>query len=251
PLLLEISGALMDAYSRGDREVLPRVIGGRYGLSSREFTPAMVCAVFDQLKEASPKTRFTVGVRDDVTNLSLGVDSDLDIESPKTRRALFFGLGSDGTVSSNKASIKILGEGADLFPQGHFVYDSKKAGATTVSHLRFGPHPIRSSYQIRQAEFVAVHAPQFLERYDILQQAAPGATVLLNVPWPAASVWQHLNRDVQQTLLEKRARLYVIDANRVAEQAGLDRLINTVMQVCFFALTDVLPRDQAIARIKQ
>ncbi len=251
PLLLEVSGALVEALTRGELPRLPRVIGGRFGLASREFTPGMVAAVFDELSRDTPKTRFTVGLRDDVTQLSLDYDETLDIEAPETRRALFFGLGSDGTVSSNKASIKILGEGADLFPQGHFVYDSKKAGATTVSHLRFGPHPIRSSYQIRQAEFVAVHAPQFLERYDILQQAAPGATVLLNVPWPAASVWQHLNRDVQQTLLEKRARLYVIDANRVAEQAGLDRLINTVMQVCFFALADVLPRDQAIARIKQ
>ncbi len=251
PLLLEISGALMEAYSRGDRPSLPRVIGGRYGLSSREFTPAMVCAVFDELKESSPKTRFTVGVRDDVTSLSLEVDSELDIESPKTRRALFFGLGADGTVSSNKSSIKILGEGTDLFAQGHFVYDSKKSGATTVSHLRFGPLPIRSSYQIRQAQFVAVHAPQFLERFDVLEHAAPGATVLLNVPWVPEQVWDRLSVEAQRVLVERKAHLFVIDAAEVAEKAGLERRINTVMQVCFFALADILPRDEAIAHIKE
>ncbi|AXS83512.1 pyruvate:ferredoxin (flavodoxin) oxidoreductase [Marinobacter sp. Arc7-DN-1] len=251
PLVLEVSGALMEAYSRGDREILPRVIGGRYGLSSREFTPAMVCAVFDQLKETSPKTRFTVGVRDDVTHLSLDVDSELDIESPKTRRALFFGLGADGTVSSNKASIKILGEGTDLFAQGHFVYDSKKSGATTVSHLRFGPLPIRSSYQIRQAQFVAVHAPQFLERFDVLEHAAPGATVLLNVPWAPDQAWDRLSVEAQRVLVERKAHLFVIDAAEVAEKAGLERRINTVMQVCFFALADILPRDEAIAQIKE
>ncbi|MCR8914558.1 pyruvate:ferredoxin (flavodoxin) oxidoreductase [Marinobacter panjinensis] len=251
PLLLEVSGALMEAYSRGDRQVLPRVIGGRYGLSSREFTPAMVCAVFDQLNEPSPKTRFTVGVRDDVTHLSLDVDSELDIESPKTRRALFFGLGADGTVSSNKSSIKILGEGTDLFAQGHFVYDSKKSGATTVSHLRFGPLPIRSSYQIRQAQFVAVHAPQFLERFDVLEHAASGATVLLNVPWPPDQVWDRLSVEAQRILVERKAHLFVIDAAEVAEKAGLERRINTVMQVCFFALDDILPRDEAIAHIKE
>ncbi|MFN2329532.1 MAG: pyruvate:ferredoxin (flavodoxin) oxidoreductase [Chromatocurvus sp.] len=251
PLLLEVSGALMEAYSRGDRPILPKVIGGRYGLSSREFTPAMVCAAFDQLKEPLPKTRFTVGVRDDVTNLSLDVDSELDIESPKTRRALFFGLGADGTVSSNKSSIRILGEGTDLFAQGHFVYDSKKSGATTVSHLRFGPLPIRSSYQIRQAQFVAVHAPQFLERFDVLEHAAPGATVLLNVPWGPEQVWDRLSVEIQRVLVERKAHLFVIDAAEVAEKAGLERRINTVMQVCFFALADILSRDEAIAHIKE
>ncbi|MCM0613556.1 pyruvate:ferredoxin (flavodoxin) oxidoreductase [Marinobacter sediminum] len=251
PLLLEVSGALMEAYSRGEREVLPRVIGGRYGLSSREFTPAMVCAIFDELKAEALKTRFTVGVRDDVSHLSLDVDNELDIESPKTRRALFFGLGADGTVSSNKASIKILGEGTDLFAQGHFVYDSKKSGATTVSHLRFGPLPIRSSYQIRKAQFVAIHAPQFLERFDVLEHAAQGATVLLNVPWPKDEVWNRLSVEVQRVLLERKIRLYIIDAAEVAERAGLERRINTVMQVCFFALADILPRDEAIDRIKE
>ena len=251
PLLLEVSGALMEAWSRGDRPTLPRVIGGRYGLSSREFTPAMVCAVFAQLNEPAPKTRFTVGVRDDVTHLSLDVDSALDIESPKTRRALFFGLGADGTVSSNKASIKILGEGTELFAQGHFVYDSKKSGATTVSHLRFGPLPIRSSYEIRQAQFVAVHAPQFLERFDVLEHAAPGAMVLLNVPWAPDEVWDRLSVEAQRALVERKAHLFVIDAADVAEKAGLERRINTVMQVCFFALADILPRAEAIGHIKE
>ncbi|MGF2734331.1 pyruvate:ferredoxin (flavodoxin) oxidoreductase [Marinobacter sp. DUT-1] len=250
PLLLEVSGALMEAWSRGERQTLPRVIGGRYGLSSREFTPAMVSAIFDELKAEGPKTRFTLGVRDDVTRLSLEVDEELDIESPKTRRALFFGLGADGTVSSNKASIKILGEGTDLFAQGHFVYDSKKSGATTVSHLRFGPLPIRSSYQIRKAQFVAIHAPQFLERFDVLEHAADGATVLLNVPWSKDETWDRLSVEVQRVLVERKARLYVIDAAEVAEKAGLERRINTVMQVCFFALADILPKDEAIARIK-
>ncbi|MDX5298188.1 MAG: pyruvate:ferredoxin (flavodoxin) oxidoreductase, partial [Gammaproteobacteria bacterium] len=250
PLLLDVCGALMEAYSRGERTVLPRVIGGRYGLSSREFTPAMVYAVFEELRAASPRTRFTVGIRDDVTHLSLDTNDELDIESPQTRRALFFGLGADGTVSSNKASIKILGEGTDLYAQGHFVYDSKKSGATTVSHLRFGPLPIRSTYLIRQAQFVAIHAPQFLERFHVLEHAAPGATVLLNLPWPAATVWERLSRDVQRVLVERRARLFVIDADSVAERAGLDRRINTVMQVCFFALADILPREEAIERIK-
>ncbi len=250
PLLLEVSGALMEAWSRGERQTLPRVIGGRYGLSSREFTPAMVCAIFEELRAGAPKTRFTVGVRDDVTRMSLEVDNELDIESPKTRRALFFGLGADGTVSSNKASIKILGEGTDLYAQGHFVYDSKKSGATTVSHLRFGPLPIRSSYQIRKAQFVAIHAPQFLERFEVLEHAADGATVLLNVPWSPDEVWDRLSVEVQEALVARKARLYVIDAAEVAERAGLERRINTVMQVCFFALADILPREEAIDRIK-
>ena len=165
-----------------DSSQLPRLIGGRYGLSSREFTPAMVKAVFDELAKEAPKTRFTVGIRDDVTHLSLDVDESLDIESPDVVRAVFYGLGSDGTVSSNKASIKILGEETELFAQGHFVYDSKKAGSTTVSHLRFGPRPIRSTYQIARADFVAIHDPGFLDRLDVLDRARDGATVLLNTP---------------------------------------------------------------------
>ncbi len=251
PLLLETSGALLEAMTRGQLTELPRVIGGRYGLSSREFTPAMVHAVFQELAQDAPKTRFTVGIRDDVTKLSLALNESLDIESPEVVRALFYGLGSDGTVSSNKASIKILGEETELFAQGHFVYDSKKSGSTTVSHLRFGPHPIRSSYQITKADFVAIHDPGFLNRIDVLERAGQGATVLLNTSTPGDQVWGDLPVEAQQILLERRCRLFVIDASRVAEAAGLGRRINTVMQVCFFSLARVLPEADAIAQIKQ
>jgi len=251
PLLLEIGSALLQAWTCGERTNLPRIIGGRYGLSSREFTPAMVCAVFDELRCDSPKTRFTVGIRDDVSHLSLEVDSSIDIESPETRRAVFFGLGADGTVSSNKASIKILGETTPLYAQGHFVYDSRKAGATTISHLRFGPTPIRSPYLIRQAQFVAIHATQFLERHELLEVAAEGATLLLNVPWTPEELWSNLSAAAQAIVLQRKLRVFIIDANRVAEAAGLERRINTVMQVCFFALADILPKDLAIASIKQ
>ncbi|MCH8498990.1 MAG: pyruvate:ferredoxin (flavodoxin) oxidoreductase [Marinobacter sp.] len=251
PLLLEISGALMTAWSQGQLTQMPRLIGGRYGLSSREFTPAMVCAIFAELAKEQPKMRFTVGIKDDVTHLSLTDDEALSIEPADTRRALFFGLGADGTVSSNKASIKILGEGTELFAQGHFVYDSKKSGATTVSHLRFGPRWIRSSYRISQADFLAVHAPQFIERFDVFEQAAPGATVLLNVPWSPAEAWDQLPYEAQRLLLDRQVRLFVIDATRVADEAGLDKRINTVMQACFFALADILPKAEAIAHIKR
>lgn len=251
PLLLEISGALLDAVTRGRLAQAPRLIGGRYGLSSREFTPAMVQAVFNELAIVQPRTRFTVGVRDDVTHLSLAIDESLDIEPPDVVRAVFYGLGSDGTVSSNKASIKIIGEETELFAQGHFVYDSKKAGSTTVSHLRFGPRPIRSSYQIARADFVAIHDPGFLNRIDVLERARDGATVLLNTPTPREQVWDELPREAQETLLARHCRLFVIDAYRVAEAAGLGRRINTVMQICFFALARVLPPDEAIAQIKK
>jgi pyruvate-ferredoxin/flavodoxin oxidoreductase len=251
PLTLEVGGALLESFTRGEQERLPRIVGGRYGLSSREFTPAMVKAVFDELACNAPKTRFTVGIRDDVTHTSLEIDSSFNIEAPHVHRAVFYGLGADGTVSSNKATIKILGEETDLFAQGHFVYDSKKSGSTTVSHLRFGPAPIRSTYQISLAEFVAVHDPGFLERFDVLDRVAPGATVLLNAPWSPDEVWSKLPLEAQRTLVDRRARLFVIDGSGVAEEAGLDRRINTVMQICYFALANVLPRDQAIAKIKQ
>jgi pyruvate-ferredoxin/flavodoxin oxidoreductase len=251
PLLLEISGALLEAKSRGRLKDLPRVIGGRYGLSSREFTPAMVRSVFQELAKDAPKTRFTVGLRDDVTNLSLEADETLDIESPDVVRAVFYGLGSDGTVSSNKASIKILGEETDLYAQGHFVYDSKKSGSTTVSHLRFGPQLIRSSYQIAKADFVAIHDPGFLNRIDVLDRAGDGAKILLNTPTPLDRVWEELPCEVQESLIAKHCQLFVIDAYQVAEAAGLGRRINTVMQVCFFSLARVLPEAEAIARIKE
>ncbi len=251
PLLLEVSGALVEALTRGRLAQLPRLIGGRYGLSSREFTPAMVKAVLDELARDAPRTRFTVGIRDDVTRLSLDVEEGLEVESSDVVRSVFYGLGSDGTVSSNKASIKILGEGTELFAQGHFVYDSKKAGSTTVSHLRFGPYPIRSTYQIARADFVAIHDPGFLDRLDVLDRVRDGATVLLNTSVPTERVWDELPREAQETLIARRCRLFAIDAYRVAESAGLGRRINTVMQVCFFALARVLPVDEAIARIKK
>lgn len=251
PLLLEVGAALLEAVARGRIAQVPRLIGGRYGLASREFTPAMVHSVFQELGRNAPKTRFTVGVRDDVTHLSLDYDESLDIESPDVVRAVFYGLGSDGTVSSNKASIKILGEETNLVAQGHFVYDSKKSGSTTVSHLRFGPQPIRSSYQITRADFVAIHDPHFLDRLDVLERAGMGATVLLNTSTPREQVWDELPREAQETLIARRCRLFVIDAYSVAEAAGLGRRINTVMQVCFFSLARVLPEAEAIAQIKK
>ena len=251
PLLLEVCGALVDALTRGRLVQLPRVIGGRYGLSSREFTPAMVESVFEELAKDTPKTRFTVGVRDDVTHLSLDVEEGRDTEPPDVVRAVFYGLGSDGTVSSNKASIKILGEESELFAQGHFVYDSKKSGSTTVSHLRFGPRPIRSSYQISHADFVAIHDPGFLDRLDVLACARDGSVVLLNTSAPTELVWDSLPREAQETLIARRCRLFAIDGYGVAEKAGLGRRINTVMQVCFFALVGVPPIDEAISKIKK
>ncbi|MGE0729010.1 MAG: pyruvate:ferredoxin (flavodoxin) oxidoreductase [Acidimicrobiia bacterium] len=251
PLLLDVTSALVDAVQDGRRPALPTVVGGRYGLSSKEFTPAMVKAVFDELAAERPKRRFTVGINDDVTHLSLPVDDDFDVEQADTTRAVFYGLGSDGTVSSNKATIKIIGDATGLWAQGHFVYDSKKSGATTVSHLRFGPRPIRAAYQIRQAGFVAVHDSGFLHRIDVLEVAAPGAVVLLNVAGPSDQVWERLPHEVQEALLAKGCHLYAIDAQRIAEAHGLGRRINTVMQTCFFALSGVLPTDEAIELIKR
>ncbi|MGH2606522.1 MAG: pyruvate:ferredoxin (flavodoxin) oxidoreductase, partial [Anaerolineales bacterium] len=244
PLYLDVVAALEEAGRT------PAVIGGRYGLSSKEFTPAMVRAVFDELGRPGPRRHFTVGVRDDVTATSLDVDPDFHLERDDTVRAMFFGLGSDGTVSANKNSIKIIGESTEQFVQGYFVYDSKKSGQVTVSHLRFGPSPIRSTYQIQAAGFVAVHQFEFLEKMDVLRFAAAGATFLLNSPYGPDEVWGHLPRSVQQTILEKRLRLYVIDADRVARQTGMGGRINTIMQTAFFALSGVLPREEAIAAIK-
>jgi pyruvate-ferredoxin/flavodoxin oxidoreductase len=251
PLLTEISAAYMQAWSQGRLTHLPRICGGRYGLASREFTPAMVQAIFQELQNTPCKAEFTVGIRDDVSHLSLPFDATLDIETADIRRALFYGLGADGTVSSNKNSIKILGEESHLFAQGYFVYDSRKSGSTTVSHLRFGPRPIRSSYLIQKAGFVAIHDPGLLERMDVFEHLADGGTVLLNSTWPPGQVWDHLTVEVQQILLQRHPQLYTIDAGQVAENAGLDRRINTVMQVCFFALAGVLPATEAITRIKQ
>jgi len=228
----------------------PRIVGGRYGLSSKEFTPAMLKAVFDNLSMAAPKNHFTIGIHDDVSHTSLEYDPELCIEPDSVVRALFYGLGSDGTVGANKNSIKIIGEDTDNYAQGYFVYDSKKAGAVTISHLRFGPHPIRSTYLVTRANFVACHQSVFLERYDMLRDAMPGGTFLLNSAYGPHEVWEHLPRAVQEQIIAKHLRFYVIDAYKVARESGMGGRINTVMQVCFFAISGVLPKDDAIAAIK-
>jgi pyruvate-ferredoxin/flavodoxin oxidoreductase len=250
PLYLEVLAALREARDEGIHAPDPRVIAGRYGLSSKEFNPAMVKAVFDELSKEKPKNHFTVGIMDDVTWSSLAVDPDFDIEPDDVTRALFYGLGSDGTVGANKNSIKIIGEETDHYAQGYFVYDSKKAGAVTISHLRFGPRPIRSAYLIRRAGFVACHQLDFLDRFDMLEAASPGAVFLLNAPYGPEAAWGHLPREVQEQIVEKNLRFYVIDAYSVAREAGMGGRINTIMQTCFFALSGVLPREEAIAEIK-
>jgi pyruvate-ferredoxin/flavodoxin oxidoreductase len=229
---------------------MPVLVGGRYGLSSKEFTPAMVKAVFDNLASPHPRNHFTIGIHDDVSCTSLPFDPEFSIEPDQVIRALFYGLGADGTVGANKNSIKIIGEETDNYAQGYFVYDSKKSGSMTVSHLRFGPRPIRSSYLISSANFVACHQPGFLERYEMLRGLAPGGTFLMNTPFPPDQIWPKLPTPVQESLLAKRAKLFVIDATRVARDSGMGGRINTIMQVCFFALSGVLPREEAIAAIK-
>ncbi len=227
-----------------------KVLGGRYGLSSKEFTPAMVKGVFDEIAKHQPKNHFTAGIYDDVTHTSVEFDPSFNIEGDDVVRGIFFGLGSDGTVSANKNSIKIIGEETDNYAQGYFQYDSKKAGAVTVSHLRFGPRPIHQTCLIDSANFVACHQFVFLEQFDMLEKAAPGATFLLNAPYGPNEVWDKLPRMVQQQIIDKELDLYVIDAYRVAKETGMGVRINTIMQTAFFALSGVLPRDQAIAAIK-
>jgi pyruvate-ferredoxin/flavodoxin oxidoreductase len=251
PLYLDIVEALAQAVSSGSRGTLPRIIGGRYGLSSKDFTPAMAKAVFDTLKEPAPRNCFTIGINDDVSHTSLTFDPGFSIEPEDTVRAIFYGLGADGTVSANKNSVKIIAEKAGLFSQGYFVYDSHKSGAQTVSHLRFGPRPIRAPYLIERANFVGCHQFQFVERLDVLRLAAPGATFLLNSPYSADEVWDRLPRSVQQQIIDKKLRFFVIDANRVAQEVGLRTRTNTVLQTCFFAISGVLPREKAIAQIKE
>ncbi|MCS6777931.1 MAG: pyruvate:ferredoxin (flavodoxin) oxidoreductase [Chloroherpetonaceae bacterium] len=253
PLYQDVVTAVCEGVATGIApfHAIPRVIGGRYGLSSKEFTPAMVLAVFEELRRPEPRNHFTVGIHDDVTHTSLDYDPDFCLEPEDTVRAVFWGLGSDGTVGANKNSIKIIGEGTDYYAQGYFVYDSKKSGSMTISHLRFGPRPIQSAYLIQKASFVAVHHFDFLARYPVLDAAAPGATVLLNSPFPPGEVWQHLPPAVQQQIVQKHLKLYVIDGYGVAKATGMGRRINTVMQTAFFALSGVLPRDRAIARIKE
>jgi pyruvate-ferredoxin/flavodoxin oxidoreductase len=253
PLYLDVRAALDEAVEDDDGRfpVRPRVIGGRYGLSSKEFTPPMVKAVFDELAVERPRREFTVGIYDDVSNLSLAVDQEFSVPRPSGEvQAMFFGLGSDGTVGANKASVTIIGESTDLFAQGYFVYDSKKSGSVTVSHLRFGPEPIRSTYLIDGADFVACHQFGLLEKLKVLEYAKHGATFLLNSPFPADEVWDRLPREVQQQLIDKQLHFWVIDADAVARAAGMGNRINTVMQPCFFHLAGVLPADTAIAHIK-
>src|SRR6516225_8042224 len=251
PLYQDVLTAFMERYSANPSVGVPRIIGGRYGLSSKEFTPAMVKGVFDELKKPEPKNHFTVGIQDDVTHTSLSYDPEFSTEDPRTVRALFYGLGSDGTVGANKNSIKIIGKGTENYAQGYFVYDSKKAGAVTVSHLRFGPDAIRSTYLISRASFVACHQFQFLDRIEVLAATEPGATFLLNAPFGPDEIWNHVPREVQETILKKKLRFFVIDAYKVAREAGMGTRINTIMQTCFFAISGVLPRDQAIAAIKE
>ncbi len=247
PLYLDVVSALVEA---GAFERMPRVIGGRYGLASKEFTPGMVAAVFTELAQSAPRNHFVVGIHDDVTHRSLNVDPAFATEDPTAVRAVFYGLGADGTVGANKNSIKIIGEDTENYAQGYFVNDSKKSGAMTISHLRFGRQPIRASYLIQQASFVACHQFSFLERVDVLQVAEPGAVFLLNSPYGPAEVWEHLPRAAQQQIIDKKLRFYVIDAYRVAKENGMGGRINTVMQTCFFALSGAVPRDEAIAAIK-
>ena len=229
----------------------PTVVGGRYGLSSKEFTPAMVKAVFDELKKETPKNHYTVGITDDVSHTSLVVDHTFTTESNDVVRALFFGLGADGTVGANKNSIKIIGEDTENYAQGYFVYDSKKSGSTTTSHLRFGPRPIHSTYLVSAANFVACHQWMFLERYDVLKAAVPGATFLLNSLYDQNEVWDKLPRHAQQGIIDKKIKFYVIDGYKVAQATGMGSRVNTIMQTCFFAISGVLPRDEAIEAIKK
>ncbi len=253
PMYLEVVAALTERMDSDDPPFasMPRVIGGRYGLSSKEFTPAMAGPIFAELAAERPKRHFSVGINDDVTHLSLPIDTEFHQARPAGEvQALFYGLGADGTVGANKASVKIIGEGTDLFAQGYFVYDSKKSGSMTVSHLRFGPRPILSAYLVDEADFVACHQFGLLERTKVLEHAKHGATFLLNSPYGPDEVWEHLSRDVQQELVDKAIDLWVIDAFAVADEVGMGNRINTIMQPCFFQLAGVLPPEDAIARIK-
>ena len=250
PLYLDVVTALSQAFSNGKLASLPKIYGGRYGLSSKEFTPAMAKAVFDNAVSAAPINGFTVGINDDLTHKSLTYDAKFDVEPDDVVRAVFFGLGADGTVGANKNSIKIIAEDAGKYGQGYFVYDSRKSGSMTTSHLRFSDNPIRSAYLITSADFVACHQFQFMNKVDILRIAKDGATFLLNAPYKADEVWNHLPIEVQEEILAKHLKLYTINAVEVARATGMGQRINTVMQTCFFAISNILPKDEAIAQIK-
>ncbi|RPH93561.1 pyruvate:ferredoxin (flavodoxin) oxidoreductase [candidate division KSB1 bacterium] len=253
PLYQDVITVLSETLAEGKSpfKQMPRVIGGRYGLSSKEFTPAMIKAVFDELKKSAPHNHFTVGINDDVSHTSLDYDAAFTVERDDVFRGKFYGLGADGTVGANKNSIKIIGDETDFFAQGYFVYDSKKSGAITVSHLRFGPRPIRSTYLVNSAKFIACHQQIFLEKYEMLADAVPGAVFLLNTQESIDKVWDSLPREVQEQLIAKKMKFYCIDAYKVAGETGMGLRINTIMQTCFFAISGVLPREEAIAAIKK
>lgn len=251
PMYQDVLATLVEAFQQGKIKSLPKIFGGRYGLSSKEFTPAMVKAVYDELKKENPKNGFTVGINDDVTFTSLEYDTSYKLDESEWRQGLFFGLGADGTVGANKNTIKIIGENTDLYAQGYFVYDSKKSGARTVSHLRFGPKPIRAPYLISKADFIACHQFNFVEKVEMLEFASEGATFLLNSPYSKEEVWDKLPGQVQKQLIDKKIKLYVIDATTVARETGMSGRINTIMQTCYFALSGVLPREEAIKEIKK
>ena len=248
PLYLDVVASLADAFMRGRRQTIPKVIGGRYGLSSKDFNPAQAKAVFDELKKEAPKNGFTVGITDDVSHTSLDFDPAYTIEPEEIVRAVFYGLGADGTVGANKNSVKIIAEDSDNYAQGYFVYDSHKSGAQTASHLRFGPNEIHAPYLIHSANFVACHQFDFLHRLDVLRLAAPGATFLLNSSHGPDDIWNQLPHSVQQQIIDKKLKFFVIDATKVARDVGLKSHTNTVLQTCFFAISGVLPREDAIAR---
>ena len=253
PLYLDVTTALIEAHAEGVSPfaVLPKIIAGRYGLSSKEFTPAMVKAVFDEMVKDSPKRHFTIGIVDDVTHLSLPWDPAFRTESEDVSASVFYGLGADGTVGANKNSIKIVGQETDLAAQGYFVYDSKKSGAITISHLRTSKRPIRSAYLVDRASFVACHQFDFVDKIDMLEHAAPGAAFLLNAPFAAGQVWDQLPSEIQEQIIDKQIRFFAIDAYELAKRAGMGTRINTIMQTCFFAISGLLPRDEAIAHIKK
>ena len=246
PLYMDVVNALSEEWT-GEK---PEVVGGRYGLASKEFTPGMVKGIFDDLKKDKPKNHFTIGIEDDVTHLSLVYDKNFSLEKQHLFRGLFYGLGADGTVSANKNSIKIIGETTDNYVQGYFVYDSKKSGSLTVSHLRFGKNPIRSCYIVNSANFIACHNYSFINKYDILKSAEKGATFLLNAPFETAEVWDHLPHNIQEEIIGKQLKFYVINASKVAKEAGMGSRINTILQTCFFAISGILPKDEAIGKIK-
>lgn len=250
PLFQDVLATLVQAFQKGIIKSLPKMVGGRYGLSSKEFTPAMCKAVFDELKKDDPKEHFTVGIQDDVSMTSLAYDASFSLDESDWKQGLFFGLGADGTVGANKNSIKIIGENTPMYAQGYFVYDSKKSGARTVSHLRFGHKPIHAPYLVRSADFVACHQFPFLEKVEMLNELKPGGTFLLNSPYGKDEVWDRLPGHVQEILIDRNIRFFVIDATQVARDNGMGTRINTIMQTCFFALADVLPREEAIGQIK-